>query len=95
MTSSFDQAWINANEYIEDKPHLCLIENLETGYPELITVEDRAIMLGIFEESMRPLVLTKEQQKKIQYFGTGGQIEIDKIFIDLFKNDRTTEGQSE
>lgn len=81
----FSEAWDKANEYIKDKPDLCIVADIESGYPEVMTIENRDRLVNVFKECI-PKTSPSFPKGKIIYFGTGGRPIENNSFEDLFKN---------
>jgi len=77
-------AWDRANEYIKNKPNLVAIADLDSGYPQIMTKE-QAKQLSDLWESCCPKSNIKIDSK-LFFFGTGGGIENNKSFEELFNN---------
>lgn len=76
-------AWDYAKVYISDKPNLVAIEDLESGYPQIMTKEQAKQMAEMWEACIpKPI---DGIESKIMFFGTGGNIENNKDWSDLFK----------
>lgn len=77
-------AWDYAKAYISDKPNLVAIEDLESGYPQIMTKEQAKQMEEMWEACIpKPI---NGIESKIIFFGTGGEIEKNKSFEEIFYN---------
>ena len=77
-------AWDYAKKYISDKPNLVAIEDLESGYPQIMTKEQAKQMAEMWDACIpKPI---DGIESKIMFFGTGGQIENNKDWIKLFNS---------
>lgn len=76
----FGDRWSAANKYVADKPHLCVIKDLESGMPMVVTKEYAQSLADLFE-AVKP-DMSKIDPKfsgKLLIFGTGGAAEKDNF----------------
>lgn len=79
----FDTAWKSAEKSIESDPNLCIVPDLESGYPIIMTLKERDRLLEIWE-SCKPRDLPQSMKGKILVFGTGGDAEGQNNFNENF-----------
>lgn len=80
----FESAWVDARKRIENNPDMCIVPDLESGFPIVMTIDERQSLINIYEEC-RPKSLKLKDQGKVFVFGTGGEPDIND-FNDLFYN---------
>ena len=81
-TGYFEACWEHAKKQIEGKPDLCIVPDLESGLPIIMTNQKRQGMIDAFE-SCKPSSLLNKPMGNIVVFGTGGESDLND-FKDLF-----------
>jgi len=83
-TGYFEACWEHARKQIEGKPDFCIVPDLESGLPIIMTNQERQGLIDAFE-SCKPTQLINKPLGKIILFGTGGELNnAGKTFEDLF-----------
>lgn len=83
LNTMHERAWEYAKKRVENNPNLCIVPDIETGYPEVWTVEARDKLLKIFDDT-KPKI-DSNLTSRIIMFGTGGDMEKGN-FNDVFYN---------
>lgn len=74
-------AWERAEEMVKENPNLCIVPEIESGFPLVVTLEQRQQMIDAWE-ACKPKGDWKAKGK-IVYFGTGGGLDMDNnLFYD-------------
>jgi len=82
----FELAWEKAEEFVKNNPEYCIVPDLESGYPQIMTEEQRLDIEKLWDEC-KPKQTSNIDTSKIVFFGTGGCMEKGgKDFKDLFFN---------
>ncbi len=82
-----EQAWKEAEEFVKNNPGYCIVAEIESGYPQIMTEKQRDEIARVWEEC-KPKPLSNQDMGKIIVFGTGGGIEKgSKDFNDVFYNE--------
>lgn len=65
------ERWDAAHKYVADKPDLCVIEDVESGYPRVVTKETAQKLKDIFEATKPDLSkIDPKFSGKFVLFGT-------------------------
>ena|SRR6478735_6894321 len=78
----YDAAWKAAYERTHDDPNLCIIPDIESGYPITMTIAERQKLLDLWE-SFKPKINHKSKGT-IMIFGTGGNMD-NKGFDEMWR----------
>lgn len=77
-------AWKHARQTVKDDPTKAIIEDIESGYPQIVSKEQHQKYIEM-RESLQPKV-SDEIAGKIVMFGTGGAVDKNNDFLDMFIN---------
>lgn len=81
----FEGAWKRAEERVKNNPDLCIVPDIESGFPVVMTEAERKRMLEVWE-MFKPKA-TVQIPGKIFFFGTGGpMIHDQKSFEDMWND---------
>lgn len=81
----FDAAWSHARERVKNNPDLRIIEDIESGFPEVVNKERYEAYLQMWED-LKPKWSDSAIAGKVLIFGTGGGHKDLNRFEDIFKN---------
>lgn len=80
----YEGAWRAAEERVKNNPDLCIVPDIESGFPVVMTQAQRKRMLEVWESVLPKVTVTTPG--KIFFFGTGGSLDSGKSFEDLWND---------
>jgi hypothetical protein len=71
----YDGAWEQAEQMVKEDSNLCIVPEIESGFPMVVTLEQRQQMVDSWEATKPKLDWKVKTDGKIVYFGTGGSLD--------------------